>query len=238
MRTRPARLGSLLGPGGGGGGGASNAMAAMMAAAAAAGGAGSSCSPAPGEEEVALSQEEVASAAQRLFTGEAVAGKGNVDLKWRAILASGDRVGPFTGAAVLNWVTRGDVPPGLSRGKAGPPLEASLAGIISGEYNAQRLPGLKFYKPLPLVSHGAQGAGATGAATACVLRAPGAGWPGPCQTPGQAQAGAPCRPWCCAASRHAAHMAAAVAHLLTLPRDPPPSCSSFRSSTLAPSMSQ
>ncbi|KIY99906.1 hypothetical protein MNEG_8057 [Monoraphidium neglectum] len=98
---------------------------------------------------------------------------GGGDLKWRAILPSGDRVGPFSVAQMTAWLLQGEPPKSMkapAKGGGGSrhgsgdmrpdPDELLVCGLLSSDYNAQRLPGLKFYKPLSalvaLLAGGAQ----------------------------------------------------------------------------------
>lgn len=71
---------------------------------------------------------------------------GNSSLKWRAILPSGDRVGPFSSADMVGWLMQGKAPRGVSREDAGKvltePESLQLCGILANDYNAQKLPGM------------------------------------------------------------------------------------------------
>ncbi|WIA19303.1 hypothetical protein OEZ85_003937 [Tetradesmus obliquus] len=82
---------------------------------------------------------------------EGFSGK-DADIKWRLILASGDRVGPFSTDQMTDWLLRGAAPKGINKQQAGQstanPGALQLCGILSADYNAQRLPGMKFFKPL------------------------------------------------------------------------------------------
>jgi hypothetical protein len=87
----------------------------------------------------------------KLLSREGFSGK-EADIKWRLILASGDRVGPFSTEQMTDWLLRGAAPKGINKQQAGQaaanPGALQLCGILSADYNAQRLPGMKFFKPL------------------------------------------------------------------------------------------
>jgi hypothetical protein len=83
-----------------------------------------------------------AAALQQLLTGPSV-----TDVKWRAILPppSGDRVGPFTAAEMVGWLTGGKPPKGVAGAEARR-VNADLGALLvcaieSKSYNPQRLPG-------------------------------------------------------------------------------------------------
>lgn len=66
--------------------------------------------------------------------------------------ATGDRVGPFSTDQMIDWLLGGKPPKGINKQQAqqtaqNPPA-LLVAGIVSSDYNAQRLPGAKFFKPL------------------------------------------------------------------------------------------
>lgn len=69
-----------------------------------------------------------------------------------ATLFTGDRVGPFSTDQMVDWLLAGKPPKGINKQQAqqtsqNPPA-LQVAGILSSDYNAQRLPGAKFFKPL------------------------------------------------------------------------------------------
>lgn len=76
---------------------------------------------------------------------------GGQGLKWRAILPSGDRVGPFSGSELADWLGgggargRGRVPKGVgwedAQEVSSDPGSLKLCGIVTSDYNAQKLPG-------------------------------------------------------------------------------------------------
>eukprot|EP00877_Chromochloris_zofingiensis_P014675 jgi/Chrzof1/9461/Cz04g03280.t1 len=87
-------------------------------------------------------------AVTKLFNREGFKGK-EADVKWRVILASGDRAGPFTAQQMLSWILSNESPQGVSKANANQVITDMLVcGIISADYNAQRLPGFKFYKSI------------------------------------------------------------------------------------------
>lgn len=69
------------------------------------------------------------------------------DVKWRAILPppSGDRVGPFTAAEMVGWLTGGRAPRGVAGTEArrveADPTALLVCAIEARSYNPQRLPG-------------------------------------------------------------------------------------------------
>jgi hypothetical protein len=68
------------------------------------------------------------------------------DVKWRAILPSGDRVGPFTADELRGWLLKGRAAPkGVGAADAKQALRdmgsLQLCGIAARDYNNQRLPG-------------------------------------------------------------------------------------------------
>jgi hypothetical protein len=87
----------------------------------------------------------------KLLSREGFSGK-DADIKWRVILASGDRVGPFSCNQLTDWMLGGAAPKGVNKQQAtqtaANPGALQLCGILSADYNAQRLPGMKFFKPL------------------------------------------------------------------------------------------
>jgi len=90
-------------------------------------------------------------ALQKLLKREGFSGK-DADVKWRVILVTGDRVGPFSTEQMQDWILGGKPPKGINKQQAqqtaqNPPA-LQIAGILSSDYNAQRLPGAKFFKPL------------------------------------------------------------------------------------------
>uniref|UniRef100_A0A383VCF2 GYF domain-containing protein n=1 Tax=Tetradesmus obliquus TaxID=3088 RepID=A0A383VCF2_TETOB len=103
------------------------------------------------EPDVQPGSEAWVAALTKLLTREGFSGK-DADIKWRLILASGDRVGPFSTDQMTDWLLRGAAPKGINKQQAGQstanPGALQLCGILSADYNAQRLPGMKFFKPL------------------------------------------------------------------------------------------
>jgi hypothetical protein len=140
-------------------------MLAGPSAAAPAGPAGTTAvmgdASAAAELDVQPGSETWNAALTKLLSREGFAGK-EADIKWRLILASGDRVGPFSTDQMTDWLLGGAAPKGINKQQAGQaaanPGALQLCGIISSDYNAQRLPGMKFFKPLsqlvPLVAAG------------------------------------------------------------------------------------
>jgi len=72
------------------------------------------------------------------------------NVKWRAIVPSGDRVGPFTSSELLSWLQPGSssgvtAPKGVSKDDANrvsaSPGALQLCGILSTDYSNQKLPG-------------------------------------------------------------------------------------------------
>ncbi|KAF6258474.1 hypothetical protein COO60DRAFT_1122202 [Scenedesmus sp. NREL 46B-D3] len=111
-------------------------------------------SSAAAEPDVQPGSEVWSAALTKLLTREGFAGK-EADIKWRIILASGDRVGPFSCDQLTEWLLRGAPPKGINKQQAGQaaanPGALQLCGILAADYNAQRLPGLKFFKPLSVL---------------------------------------------------------------------------------------
>jgi len=71
---------------------------------------------------------------------------GRGDVKWRAVMPSGDRLGPFTQAELLGWLVGGGrAPKGVSREDAqeaaADPGKLKICGIASKDYSLQKLPG-------------------------------------------------------------------------------------------------
>lgn len=71
---------------------------------------------------------------------------GGGDVKWRAVMPSGDRLGPYTGKELLSWLAGGgSAPKGVSREDArevaANPGSLKLCGIDGKSYNQQKLPG-------------------------------------------------------------------------------------------------
>jgi len=76
---------------------------------------------------------------------------GGQGLKWRAILPSGDRVGPFSGSELAGWLGgggatgRGRAPKGVdwedAQEVSADPGSLKLCGIVTSDYSAQKLPG-------------------------------------------------------------------------------------------------
>jgi hypothetical protein len=68
------------------------------------------------------------------------------DVRWRALLPSGDRVGPFSPAEMVGWLAKGGPPPrgvpgaDAARVKQDPGM-LLLCGILAADYNTQKLPG-------------------------------------------------------------------------------------------------
>eukprot|EP00878_Enallax_costatus_P014367 GHUV01015027.1.p1 GENE.GHUV01015027.1~~GHUV01015027.1.p1 ORF type:complete len:505 (+),score=183.87 GHUV01015027.1:84-1517(+) len=87
----------------------------------------------------------------QLLSREGVSGK-SADVKWRVILPSGDRIGPFTPDQAISWLVEGCPPKPVSSAQAAAaaddPAAVQLCGILSSDHNAQRLPGAKFFRPL------------------------------------------------------------------------------------------
>jgi hypothetical protein len=80
---------------------------------------------------------EWASACNELFSRS--------DVRWRALLPTGDRVGPFSPAEMVGWLGMGRAVKGVSRADAravaAAPGALQLCGIAASDYNAQKLPG-------------------------------------------------------------------------------------------------
>jgi hypothetical protein len=71
---------------------------------------------------------------------------GSGDVKWRAVMPSGDRLGPYTGKELLSWLAGGgSAPKGVCREDArevtADPGTLKLCGIHAKDYNQQKLPG-------------------------------------------------------------------------------------------------
>jgi hypothetical protein len=69
-----------------------------------------------------------------------------VDVKWRAVMPSGDRLGPFAGKELLGWLAAGgSAPKGVSKEDARSVAAGTgmlkLCGISAADYNQQKLPG-------------------------------------------------------------------------------------------------
>jgi hypothetical protein len=132
-------------------GGAAGASAAQPGAPAAGAGADGSGGGAAAAELLHPGSELWQPMLLKLLNREGFSGK-DADIKWRVILASGDRVGPFSTEQMSAWLLGGKPPKGINKAQASEtaadPASLSVAGILGADYNAQRLPGAKFFKPL------------------------------------------------------------------------------------------
>eukprot|EP00775_Hariotina_reticulata_P010914 gene10914-11069_t len=106
--------------------------------------------PAPGADRSPPGNLVWAAALHQLLSSSSASGK---DTKWRLILGSGDRVGPFTAQQLTSWMLQGKAAPkGISKEEAAEaaadPSGLQVCGIVASDYNVQRLPGARFFKPL------------------------------------------------------------------------------------------
>jgi hypothetical protein len=129
------------------------AATATTAAAAAAGKrpAGNNDAAAAAVPEVSPGSDAWNNALAKLLSRQGFSAK-DADVKWRVILGSGDRVGPFSSEQMTDWLLRAAPPKGINKQQASATAanvtSLQLCGIISADYNNQRLPGAKFFKPL------------------------------------------------------------------------------------------
>lgn len=143
---------------------AASRMAAPIAAPRAAAAPAASRAPAI-SIPAALSRQPVAAAGQSMRSSSAGGGGraaaapgskaweqglqqllGRGDVKWRAVMPSGDRLGPFSQVELLGWLVGGGrAPKGVSRedarDAAADPGKLKICGIASKDYNMQKLPG-------------------------------------------------------------------------------------------------
>jgi len=73
--------------------------------------------------------------------------------KWRVALSDGTRIGPIPASEMGGWLLQGRVPGEVVKGAGGAAgtkagAELAVCAIAPKDYSTQKLPGLRFYKPV------------------------------------------------------------------------------------------